>query len=221
MTTLVLDNFIDKKYSKYFSRYFQDDLKIFDASNMQFPEELDKQDHIILSGSEDSILNERDYIDKEMEFVRTAIEHKIPTLGICFGHQLIARALLGLEGVRKAKRPELGWKKVTFTKDTSLVEGIEKEFNIFNSHFDEVCNLSDDFEVLAVSDMSEVQAFQINGAPVWGIQFHPEIDVESGKEFIADLKVLFPHLSQEMDEAILDVNDSGISEELFSNFYKL
>jgi GMP synthase (glutamine-hydrolysing) len=221
MTTLVLDNFIDKKYSAYFSMYFQDDLDIFNASNSEFPEELDSYDHIILSGSEDSILNERDYIDKEMELVRKAIDKKIPTLGICFGHQLISRAMLGLHGVRKAKKPEIGWKQVTFHKKSPLTDGIQKEFFIFNSHFDEACNLTDEFEILASSEMSEVQAFQIKGAPVWGIQFHPEIDVESGKKFIIDLKELFPHMKEELDQALLDVRDSGVSESLFGNLYKI
>lgn len=221
MATLILDNFLDKRYSAYYSRYFQDDLEIFNASNLEFPAELDKYDHIILSGSEDSILNERDYIVKEMELLRKAMEYQIPILGICFGHQLIARALLGIQGVRKAHKPEIGWKHVTFFKDTPLTEGIQKDFFIFNSHFDEVCNLTNEFEILARSKMCEVQAFKIKGVPVWGIQFHPEIDIESGKKFITDLKQIVSHMKEELDQAILHVKDSGVSEDLFGNFYRL
>ena len=221
MTTLVLDNFINQKYSAYFSRYYQDDLEILNASNSEFPAELDKYDHIILSGSEDSILNERDYIVKEMEVVRKAIKYQIPTLGICFGHQLIARALLGIQGVRRAKIPEIGWKRVTFTEDTPLMNGIQKDFSIFNSHFDEVCNLTKDFTILAHSEMCEVQVFQVKEAPVWGIQFHPEIDVESAKKFIRDLKQIVPHMKEELDQAILEAKDSRLPEDLFGNFYKL
>ena len=51
MTTLVIDNFLDGRYSDYFSKYYQDDLEVFKASKLEFPGDIDKYDHIILSGS--------------------------------------------------------------------------------------------------------------------------------------------------------------------------
>lgn len=219
MTTLVLDNFLDEKYSGYFSRYYQDDMVKFKASNLEFPKNLDEYDHIIVSGSEDSVLNDKKYIHEEMKLIRKCVDKRIPTLGICFGHQMIARALLGLDGVRRTKTPEIGWKRVTVHKTGPLFEGLENEFFIFNSHFDEVCNLSDDFEIQASSEMCDTQVFQVKGKPVWGIQFHPEIDVESGKKFINDLKQIFPDLDVDFDRAINEVNDSGISKRFFENFY--
>ncbi|UCE39267.1 MAG: type 1 glutamine amidotransferase [Thermoplasmata archaeon] len=221
MTTLVLDNFINKKYSEYFSKYYQEDLEIFEASKRKFPKDLDKYDHIILSGSEESILNDRKWIEKEMELVREIIDKNIPTLGICFGHQLIARALLGLKGVRKSKTPEIGWKLVCLTKGNPLFKRLEGDFLVFNSHFDEACNLSDDFNILASSEQCNVQAFQIKNAPVWGVQFHPEIDIESGKKYLMDLKKMFPQLKMKLDEAISEVEDSDISQCFFENFYAI
>ncbi|UCG71019.1 MAG: type 1 glutamine amidotransferase [Thermoplasmata archaeon] len=221
MTILVLDNFLDNKYSGYFSNYFQKDLDVFRASKSEFPENIEDYDHIILSGSEDSILNDRKWIEKEMSLVRQIIDKNIPTLGICLGHQLIAKALLGLEGVKRAHKPEIGWKQVTINKDNPLLNGIQKDFLVFNSHFDEVCNLTFDFEVFAYSGQCDVQIFQIRDAPIWGIQFHPEIEVESGKKFIMDLKKIVPHMEKELDQAILEAKESGISERLFQNFYRL
>jgi GMP synthase-like glutamine amidotransferase len=217
MVTLLLDNFLDPKYSMYFSEYHQDDLEVYLASKMEFPEDIKRYSHIILSGSEESILNERDWITREMELVREIIDLKIPTLGICFGHQLIARALLGEKSVRKADLPEIGWKEVTIQDESSLFEGINKKFRVFNSHFDEVCNLEGNFQVLATSDLSSVSAFQVKGSQVWGIQFHPEIDIESGKKFIMDIKHLAPML--DLDWEIEHAGESGISRTLFENFY--
>jgi GMP synthase-like glutamine amidotransferase len=219
MTTMVLDNFLDEKYSRYFSRYYQDNMVKFLPSSLEFPDNLDDYDHIIISGSEDSVLNDKEYIYKEMELIRECVDKGIPTLGICFGHQMIARALLGLDGVRRRESPEIGWKKVTVHKSSPLFEGLENEFFIFNSHFDEVHNLTDEFEILASSEMCDAQVFQVVGKPVWGIQFHPEIDIESGKKFIGDLKQIFPDLDFDFNRAINEVNDSGISKKLFENFY--
>jgi GMP synthase-like glutamine amidotransferase len=221
MTTLVLDNFIDDEYAGYFSRYLKDDIVTFKASSLQFPENMDDYDHIIVSGSEDSVLNDKGYIHREMELIRECVDRGISILGICFGHQLIARALLGLESVRRAAYLEIGWKMVTVHRKNPLLEGISDEFHIFNSHFDEVCNLSDDFEVQASSELCGVQVFQVKNKPVWGIQFHPEIDVESGRKSIEKLKQQFPDLDFDFDRAIREVNDSGISKRLFENFYGL
>ena len=219
MTTLLLDNFLDEKYSKYFSLYFQEDLEIFKASKLEFPRNIDKYDHIILSGSEESITNERRWIEQEMRLVREIVKYRIPTLGICFGHQLIVRALLGPLGVRRTETPEIGWMRVTVNFANPLFNELTKDFLVFNSHFDEVCNPTKDFEVLASSKQCKVQAFQIKNAPVWGVQFHPEIDMESGKKFIIDLRQLFPDLEMDLDCAIRDARDSGISQRFFENFY--
>lgn len=219
MKTLVLDNFLYEKYSGYFSRYHREDLEIFKASKLEFPKNIENYDHILISGSEESITNERDWIDQEMKLVRKIIDKKIPTLGICFGHQLIARALLGKNRVRNAEKPEIGWKQVTVNNNNPLFRGIESDFFVYNSHFDEVCNLTGDFEILASSNQCEVQAYQIKNTPMWGVQFHPEIDMESGKKFIMDLSNMFPHLKEELSRSITEARESGISQRFFENFY--
>lgn len=219
MTTLVLDNFLDEEYASYYSRYLKDDIVQFKVSSLQFPDDMDEYDHIIVSGSEDSVLNDKEYIHREMELIRECVDKGIPMLGICFGHQLIARALLGLESVRRASYLEIGWKQVTVHKKSPLLEGIPDEFHIFNSHFDEVCNLSDNFEIQAHSELCGVQVFQVKNKPVWGIQFHPEIDIESGKKSIEKMKHKFPDMDFDFDGAINEARDSGISRQLLENFY--
>jgi GMP synthase (glutamine-hydrolysing) len=221
MATLVLDNFVHERYSVYFSRYHRYKLDIYHASKNEFPNRLDRYDHIILSGSEESILNDKDWIDREMELVRCVVDKKIPVLGICFGHQLMARALGGTDSVRRSSKPEFGWLQVTLTGKTPLFQGIPGSFLVFNSHFDEVCNLTGDFEVLARSDHCDVQAFRVTGTPAWGIQFHPEIDTDSGLKFLRDLVNIVPERKIEIEKAIEDAGECLISDRLFGNFYDI
>ena len=219
MTTLLMDNFLDPKFSRYFSGYCQDDLDAFQAPKGEFPDDLERYDHIILSGSEESILNERDWVTQEMKMVDEIMKLGIPTLGICFGHQLIAKAILGEKGVRRADLPEIGWKEVAVGKDNHLFSDTGHNFIVFNSHFDEVHNLDDRFDVLATSDQSDVSAFQLKDTPIWGIQFHPEINMENGKKFIMDIKHLAPML--DLDWEIENARETGISKTLFDTFYSL
>lgn len=218
---IVLDNFVDRKYSRYFSRYYCNDVEVYRASRSEFPNEFDGYDNIILTGSEESIVNDRGWIDAEMGLVRELIDTDIPLLGICFGHQLIVRALLGRDGVRRRAAPEIGWEKVTRCEENALFKGIEPEFYIFLVHFDEVCALTNEFEVLARSSACAVQAFQLKHRPIWGVQFHPEIGIEAGKKFVVELRRLFPELDLDIGAVLNSARDSGTSRRLFENFYLL
>jgi GMP synthase (glutamine-hydrolysing) len=50
------------------------------------------------------------------------------------------------------------------------------------SHYDEVYNLPGGFKVLASSPCCAVHAFQFKDLPVWGIQFHPEYNINEANE---------------------------------------
>ena len=61
MTTLVIDNFLDERYSDYFSKYYQDDLEVFKASKLEFPGDIDKYAQGI-KGIYDAAWKEGDWI---------------------------------------------------------------------------------------------------------------------------------------------------------------
>ena len=90
--------------------------------------------------------------------------------------------MAGNETCRKAKNPEFGWKK-TQIKDNPLFKGILNPV-FLESHYDEVCNLPDEFKIIATNNKCEVQAFQYKNLPVWGVQFHPEMQFEDGTEML-------------------------------------
>jgi GMP synthase (glutamine-hydrolysing) len=220
MTVLLLDNFIDKKFSGYFCEYHCDDLETMDASKGEFPDDLDGYTHVVLSGSEDSIIESHDWVLKEMELLKEMIEKKIPVLGICYGHQLIARALWGLEGVRHRERPELGWKPITQTSDDPLFDSIPRDFIMFVSHFDEVTEVAN-ADILAWSDECNIEALALKDSHVYGIQFHPEIDVENGKRFLEDLRGIVPDCSHQVDHALDEAQVCRYNATVFENFYRM
>src|SRR5688500_2745913 len=66
-------------------------------------------DRIIVSGSKTSILDDSAWVGDLIEFVKKAVNYHKPYLGICYGHQILARALGGKELVRQASEAEFGW----------------------------------------------------------------------------------------------------------------
>ena len=148
-----------------------------------FPEDLEAFSHLLLSGSELSAA-ERNPRDEELKtLIRDFVESGKPVLGICYGHQMLARALAGDEVCRRAAVPEFGWKRLQELVPNPLFGGLE-EVVTMHSHYDEVFGLGADFTVLARTEHCAVQAFQYRQQPVWGVQFHPELGYEEGQRML-------------------------------------
>lgn len=145
----------------------------------QFNPEL--YDGLIISGSKASVLDQQNWIEHAKEAVRKAVEeHNIPTLGVCWGNQLLAHTFGG--EVKRGEDRELGFRNVSQTKNEHpILRGIEQDFTAFESHTDYVTKIPSDAELLAKNEVGN-QAFSYKSAV--GIQFHPEVDYRTAIELI-------------------------------------
>jgi anthranilate synthase/aminodeoxychorismate synthase-like glutamine amidotransferase len=112
---------------------------------------------------------------------------KIPILGICLGHQAIARAF----GAEVDEAPELlhGKSSEVFHKAVGILNGVPNPFTAGRYHsltvFEET--LPDSLEVIAYTSKGEVMGIRHRQYPVYGLQFHPEsILTECGKKIMAN-----------------------------------
>lgn len=193
--------------------------EVFRALESDFPNFNDNFTHIILTGSGSTILECSEWILKEIKVVREAVTKGIAILGSCFGHQLIARAISGIEVVRRAEEPEIGWIEIKIKNSSGIFRGIDNKIFAFNSHFDEVFNLPKEYKVLAFSSNCSVQAFQYLEKPIWGIQFHPEINIYQARVFLKKGEVYLSEHTHLFKKA-LDSNpkDSEITSIILKNF---
>jgi GMP synthase-like glutamine amidotransferase len=185
----IVDNSIDSSvYNpvEHWRSYLGVAWEAFRASRSCFPDLKRGYTHIILTGSESSILDGGNWVYEEVEFVQEAVEKGLSILGSCYGHQLLALALLGKSYVRRCLKPEVGWIPIQIKKENELLGKKRTAFS-FSIHFDEVVKLSDAFAVLASSQDCKIQAFQMKKRPIWGLQIHPEIDISSAQKFLSKL----------------------------------
>jgi GMP synthase-like glutamine amidotransferase len=148
------------------------------APERDLPRDIKSWDGVIVSGSKTGATDQAVWIDELLEFIRYCVDLKTPYLGVCFGHQMLNRALYGLQCVRKAKAPEFGWSKIEVTEPNSLFTGLPQSFYSYSSHYDEVHHLDHDMRLLARSSLCSIQACQLKELPIFGIQFHPEKTLE-------------------------------------------
>lgn len=96
----------------------------------------------------------------------------IPTLGICYGCQLIAGTLDGAVGIGPR---EYGKRTLTVKKSTALFDGIKKKSVCWMSHTNYIEKIPTGFTVTAVTETCPVAALECDSAKLYGVQFHPEV----------------------------------------------
>jgi GMP synthase-like glutamine amidotransferase len=131
--------------------------------------EIDPRDYTMIAslGSEFPAFDDSiPWLGRERTLLRQAVEADVPVLGICFGGQLLARALGGRSFRGEA---EIGWLPV-HTSDASLVP----EGPWFQWHFD-TFTAPPGAELIADSPVGP-QAYTIGRS--LGVQFHPEVTPE-------------------------------------------
>lgn len=118
--------------------------------------------------------------------IREVLEHPIPLLGVCLGHQAICETL----GGKITYAPQLMHGKQSLVKvdDTSVIfKGLPRELQVarYHSLVADKNMIPDTLDITATDEKGEIMAVQHKTLPIYGVQFHPEsIMTPQGKEMI-------------------------------------
>jgi GMP synthase (glutamine-hydrolysing) len=123
---------------------------------------------IILSGGPASVYQSGAPLSSSAIF-----ELGIPILGICYGMQLMTHQLGG-EVAHTAER-EYGYASLIIDDEMNLLKGLSEGEQVWMSHGDRINVMPKDFEVIAHTRSSPVAAMKHKRAPLYGVQFHPEV----------------------------------------------
>ena len=185
---LFLDNAVaDDTYNaaQYWKPLLVNPHDMFRVALGEWPSDVKAYSHILSTGSSASVLDNTDWMQTEVELIRTAVSMGKVILGSCFGHQLIARSMFGLDAVRVRPRPEIGWPDIEIIEDDALLGRADRMINGFVFHYDEVCRLPQDRATLiARSSACDILGFKLKGKPVWGIQPHFEMGIGQGLNYL-------------------------------------
>ncbi|MGB2983989.1 MAG: type 1 glutamine amidotransferase [Candidatus Bipolaricaulia bacterium] len=145
---------------------------------------LDAFTHIILTGSEASIIEPKPWFEVEAMLIREAVDRGIPILGSCFGHQMLVYALSGPDYLQRSDPPEVGWAKIEMAESDPLFDGLPNPWNSFVYHFDEVVDPPEPWRKLGRTRLCDTHVLRYGDRRVWGIQAHPEMSSWKARIFL-------------------------------------
>ena len=130
---------------------------------------------ILITGSPAGVYDEVDWIAPLEDFVRAAYASQIPTVGICFGHQLMAQALGG-----RVEKSEKGWGIGRHVYDIAPGNGVieGERIAIAASHRDQVIEPPRGARTILSSAFTEHAGLLYGNGSALSVQPHPEFDVE-------------------------------------------
>ncbi|WP_338727225.1 type 1 glutamine amidotransferase [Haladaptatus sp. DJG-WS-42] len=175
---LVLENEVDPAY-RYFgealvSHLPDEEVTVYDYPARGGTPSLDGVEAVIIGGSTAGVYEADDHpwMDAEKGFIRELVAKNMPTLGICFGHQIINEALGGRVEHRSTHK-EL--ERIDLADDP-LFESVNDVIPAV--HGDYVVEPGEGMATLASADYYEHFGTRHRDAPVWTVQFHPEFTEE-------------------------------------------
>ncbi|KAL6964211.1 glucosinolate gamma-glutamyl hydrolase [Sarracenia purpurea var. burkii] len=175
-------DYVKKKYGGYFGVFvgmLSEDGEIWDVFRVaagEFPDECEigGYDGFVITGSCNDAHGNEAWICKLLNLLKKLDSMKKKVLGICFGHQILGRALGGKIG-RAISGWDIGVRTVQLSPSSELFASLKmpKLLSIIECHQDEVWELPPRAEVMAWSKKTGIEMFRY-AEHMMGIQGHPE-----------------------------------------------
>ncbi|WP_223786627.1 glutamine amidotransferase [Marinicella meishanensis] len=152
---------------------------------------------VIITGSAAMVTDQDDWLRKTQAWLQASLAHHIPTLGVCFGHQLLVD-LLGGQVAYNPHGRNLGLSRFSMSAaaaDDPLLGPIAPlgAIDTLASHLQVATRLPQSATLLGHCALDEHHAFHAEQV-IWGLQFHPEWNPTITQHYI---ETRSPELRQE------------------------
>jgi GMP synthase (glutamine-hydrolysing) len=177
---------------------------------------------IVVTGSFAMVTDREAWSVAVAAYLREAVQRAVPTLGVCYGHQLLADAFGG-EVADNPRGRQAGTVTVQLSPEAALdplFSGMPETMRVHVSHRQSVISLPPQATLLATCAGDPHQAFRI-GELAWGVQFHPEFDAWVARSYIEARREIFLTEGRDPDALIAAVEDSDHGARVLSRFARL
>ena len=144
-------------------------------------------DGVVVTGSHSMVSDAEDWSECLVEWIAELVDRRVPFLGICYGHQLLARAAGGVVGYHPLGK-EIGTVDVDLLAESStdrLLQNLPERFSAHVTHAQTVLSLPDRAVRLAANGFEKCHAMRV-GDCAWGVQFHPEYNTGIMESYVGE-----------------------------------
>ncbi|WP_299950456.1 type 1 glutamine amidotransferase [uncultured Ruegeria sp.] len=201
---LYLDNWHESQPKTRFDRALEESgltVETYETNKGEFPEGR-AYSGVYVSPSFDGAYDDLPWIHRLHELLPELAARKIPMIGLCFGTQVLASALLGRDAVFKRATHEGGRGAISLTdaaKDDPLCTDLPESFEVYHWHGDEVVAECDGIITLATGPGCANHLWRWVHGPVWGVQPHPEMNADDLSVWIEQNRTRFTAKGHDVD----------------------
>lgn len=174
---------------------------------------------IVVTGSSAHLEERAPWMLATEAVLREAVDRRVPTLGVCFGHQLLGEALGGT-CTRNPRGREIGTlpiERLAAAASDPLFGQLPPSFEANITHLDSVATLPPGATVLARSPLESHHAVRF-GEVCWGVQFHPEIDREVMRGYLESRRPVLTEEGRDVDAMIAAAGETPIARGVLRTF---
>jgi GMP synthase (glutamine-hydrolysing) len=134
MQILIIDNNImkeswgSKELAQFAAKTAGATVHVRRAPQSDLPNDLSRFDRVVISGSMTAATDQHPWVHELDEKIRRYAGLGKPILGVCYGHQTLARCLGGVDYVSKKTSAEFGWTRIEQTAPSDLLKDLPKIF---------------------------------------------------------------------------------------------
>ena len=177
---------------------------------------------VVITGSHAAVTEDLSWSVAIEKWIPNLIQSNIPILGICYGHQLLARAMGGIVDFH-AKGIEIGTTSIEIVANSTqdpLFKGLPKIFKAHVSHSQTVTRLPDQAVQIAKNSFEPNHGFRIRQS-AWGIQFHPEFDEKIMAAYAENMEATIKESGLILSEILDKIEPTPIPLKILERFGRL
>lgn len=148
-------------------------IKVYDCTKGEFPASPGACDGYVIGGSPSSVNDGDEWITRLFALIRTLDQTRTPTIGCCFGHQAISKALGGTVG----RNPE-GWgfgvSATHFASTETWMKPEKRTLNLYAAHREQTLTLPEGARILGGDSFCPTASLAI-GDHMFTTEYHPEM----------------------------------------------
>jgi GMP synthase-like glutamine amidotransferase len=184
-------------YREMFEQLFRDhspdgfhvNLRHYDVRIGQYPQQLDECDGYLTTGSAASVNDDEPWIDALIRFIRRLQDEQVKLFAVCFGHQLLAKALGGRVAIA-----DQGWgvgmHEATVSQQEPWMSPAADSYRLISSHKEQVVELPSGAVVLASTP--HCPHAMIRCGSLIGVQGHPEFRAPYAEALMGTRPAIIP-----------------------------